>query len=675
MKARILGALYGDWTLAKKKTDKTVEAKGVDEAAPEFLIGAMMNEDADRAEAPSRPVSNSSTSQPSKPSGEQATKLPDASAGQARAAKPQSRGQKAQVASGSYTVLARRYRSREFAELIGQEPIAQTLKNAIATGRTAHAYLFCGTRGVGKTSMARIFAKAMNVTPDLTEGQAIGDAIMRGDDLDVIEIDGASNRGIDEVRNLIAGAGLSPSRCRYKIFIIDEVHMLTPPAFNALLKTMEEPPSHVKFILCTTDVIKVPETIRSRCQRFDFRLIPTARIAEQLRSILKQEGMEADDEAVAQMARLGHGSMRDALSIMDRLLAGEQRRLTVEIIADMLGLPEQALVTAVVHAIIARDPAAVLAAGAQLLARGASVEQSLESLIDHLRNLMIAASAGSESDLLELSSESREAVAAQAKHFDAAALVYMIALCEATARHARGAAAARAMFDATLVRLALAESLASIPALLTGGGTADPRGAGEKKKPDEARSALIQPAQSSGAQEAELKPLIETLRTSAGLTTATTEAAKPRAAESSRAAGDSLDAGGLWQRVLAGGGSSPADQAKLAHLHPESSESFDGRTLRLTIGPDAGAMAGFLRTQTAWVAAAVRRATGLNIRVEFATPADQATASAQPHERIVEEALQLPLVKQAMELMDAMIVEIVTTEAPPSSSSQEPDHV
>lgn len=673
MKARILGALYGDWTLAKKKTDKTVEAKGVDEAAPEFLIGAMMNVDADRVEAPSRPVSNSSTSRPSKPSGEQATKLPDASAGQARAAKPQLTGPKAQVASGSYTVLARRYRSREFAELIGQEPIAQTLKNAIATGRTAHAYLFCGTRGVGKTSMARIFAKAMNVTPDLTEGQAIGDAIMRGDDLDVIEIDGASNRGIDEVRNLIAGAGLSPSRCRYKIFIIDEVHMLTQPAFNALLKTMEEPPSHVKFILCTTEVSKVPETIRSRCQRFDFRPIPTARIAEQLRSILKQEGMEADDEAVAQMARLGHGSMRDALSIMDRLLAGEQRRLTIEIIADMLGLPEQALVTAVVEAIIAGDPAAVLTAGAQLLARGTSVEQSLESLIDHLRNLMIAASAGPESDLLELSSESREAVAAQAKHFDAAALVYMIALCEATARHARGTAAARAMFDATLVRLALAESLASIPTLLAGGsGISDPRGAGEKKKPDEARSALIQPAQSSGAQETELKPLIETLRTSAGLTTATTEAAKPRVAESSRAVGDFLDAGGLWQRVLAGGGSSPADQAKLAHLHPES---FDGRTLRLTIGPDAGAMAGFLRTQTAWVAAAVRRATGLNIRVEFATPANQATASAQPHERIVEEALQLPLVKQVMELMDATIVEIVTTEAPPSSSSQEPDHV
>ena len=153
----------------------------------------------------------------------------------------------------SYTVLARRYRSRDFDEVVGQEPIARTLRNAISSGRVAHAYLFCGTRGVGKTTMARLFARALNVTDDLSEAEAIADAVMRGEDLDVIEIDGASNRGVQEARDLIASAGLKPARCPYRIYIIDEVHMLTRDAFNALLKTMEEPPEHVKFILCTTE--------------------------------------------------------------------------------------------------------------------------------------------------------------------------------------------------------------------------------------------------------------------------------------------------------------------------------------------------------------------------------------------------------------------------------------
>src|SRR5262245_17805001 len=206
----------------------------------------------------------------------------------------------------AYTVLARRYRSRDFDEIIGQEPIAITLQNAIKTNRTAHAYLFSGTRGVGKTSMARIFAKALNATPDLKEQDAVAEAILRGDDLDVIEIDGASYRGVNEARELIAGAGLSPARSPYKIYIIDEVHQLTKDAFNALLKTMEEPPAHVKFILCTTEPQKVPATIQSRCQRFDFRPIPSSKIAEQLKRILKDEDIKADDEVIAQVARLGN---------------------------------------------------------------------------------------------------------------------------------------------------------------------------------------------------------------------------------------------------------------------------------------------------------------------------------------------------------------------------------
>jgi len=226
----------------------------------------------------------------------------------------------ASAATKSYTVLARRYRSRTFDEVVGQESISRTLQNAISTGRTAHAYLFCGTRGVGKTSMARIFARALNAHGQV-QAREIGDAIMRGEDIDVVEIDGASNRGIDDARDLIAGAGIAPARSAYKIYIIDEVHMLTTPAFNALLKTMEEPPAHVKFILCTTEAHKVPATIQSRCQRFDFRNIAATKIAGHLKDVLAKESIAADDAAVMQVARLANGSMRDGLSLLDRLVA------------------------------------------------------------------------------------------------------------------------------------------------------------------------------------------------------------------------------------------------------------------------------------------------------------------------------------------------------------------
>ena len=219
----------------------------------------------------------------------------------------------------SYTVLARRYRSRSFDEVVGQEAVARTLEKAIEIGRVAHAYLFVGTRGVGKTSMARILAKALNAPGD--EPADVAEAIMGGRDTDVIEIDAASNRGVDEARDLISGSAYRPMRGGFKIYIIDEVHMLTREAFNALLKTMEEPPEHVKFILCTTEPHKVPATIQSRCQRFDFRNISTDAIAAHLREVIERESMQGEPELVHAVARMGGGSMRDALSLLDRVMA------------------------------------------------------------------------------------------------------------------------------------------------------------------------------------------------------------------------------------------------------------------------------------------------------------------------------------------------------------------
>ena len=391
----------------------------------------------------------------------------------------------------SYTVLARRYRSTAFAGVIGQEPIAKTLRNAIGTGRVAHAYLFTGTRGVGKTSMARIFACALNAPDALDDApqapgeldwptkdiqQRMAEAIMRGQDLNVIEIDGASNRGVDEARQLIANAGLSPTdQARYKIYIIDEVHMLTREAFNALLKTLEEPPAHVKFILCTTEPHKVPATIQSRCQRFDFRNIATARIAEHLRHVLEGEQVKADDQVVWQVARLANGSMRDALSLLDRLIAAcdaGAAGLTADILEQILGLPRQELIEQLVDALAGGDIALTLQRTAMLLDQGIGQDQFIETLIERLRQLMLLSACGRDSELIELSDDARGRAAEQSERFDPAGIVHMIALCENLQRASKISANPRALLDATMVRLALAEKMADVAALLAFGSTA-----------------------------------------------------------------------------------------------------------------------------------------------------------------------------------------------------------
>lgn len=381
----------------------------------------------------------------------------------------------------AYTVLARRYRSQSFDEVVGQEAIANTLRTAIKQNRVAHAYLFTGTRGVGKTSMARIFARALNAVDDSgKENPDIAAAIMRGQDTDVIEIDAASNTGVDNARDLISNAQYRPLRGRKKVYIIDEVHMLSMQAFNALLKTMEEPPEHVVFILCTTETHKVPATIQSRCQRFDFRNIATAKIADHLREVLKGEGVTAEPELVHMVARLGNGSMRDALSLLDRLLAAGEKKLTVKLLDQLIGTPDRDLTGAVVKSIAEGDAAGALRNADALLHRGVSPEQLLNTLADSFRDLMVIGVCGADSDLVELGDESRKQAAAMAQRFDAAGLTHLIAICDGVRRSARDFAGGRALLDAAIVRMAMADKMADVAALIAG--TANANGSAAAKK-------------------------------------------------------------------------------------------------------------------------------------------------------------------------------------------------
>jgi DNA polymerase-3 subunit gamma/tau len=400
----------------------------------------------------------------------------------------------------AYTVLARRYRSSTFDEVVGQEHVAQTLKKAIETGRIAHAYLFCGTRGTGKTSTARILAKALNC--DKSDGPTTEPcgkcesckAIARGDDMDVIEIDAASNTGVDNVREIIENASFRPARSRFKIYIIDEVHMLSKSAFNALLKTLEEPPEHVKFILATTEPEKVLPTILSRCQRYDFRNIPTREIAGHLKSIVKQEKISADDDALLLVAKAGAGSMRDSLSLLDRLLSVGEKKLTIETIEQLLGLPRAQLLFDLAQAIGEGDVKRTLTQADSMIAGGMSADTLITSLVDHLRNLLILRTCGAESGLVDVPGMNPADLNKQAGRFDPVVLTQDITILEELRRTLRQAQTGRALLDATLVRLALAEQFASVGDLMSRvEGDGSPAAAAQKKNGEIARPIIATP--------------------------------------------------------------------------------------------------------------------------------------------------------------------------------------
>ncbi len=567
-----------------------------------------------------------------------------------------------------YTVVARRYRPQRFEDVVGQDHVVQALRNAIRLNRVTHAYLFSGTRGVGKTSIARIFAKCLNCVHGPTEEPDqtcdICRSISVGQDVDVIEIDGASNNGVEQVRELRQNAGLRPSRARFKIYYIDEVHMLSTGAFNALLKTLEEPPSHVKFFFATTEPNKIPVTVLSRCQRYDFAGITPDQITETLAEICASEDVKADPEALGVIARRAGGSMRDAQSLLEQLLSFGGERLTVELVQQQLGIASDDRTLDLLDALSRRDAAEALKLVDLTASGGVQPTELLAGALEFLRDIMVvkynpslvmlAASPRQKPRLLEIGK----------RWSDDTLLAALQILAEYRGR-LRGSPHGRTLVEIAILRVArlddlaeLGEVVARLAALESGA----PAVSTSEKKKLVAPAPVLEPAPVE-ERRAELSP--------AEPIASPTPAVEPEAPEESPASGWDFERirreWSAWAATLP-----PELASKLAHLRPSSLPEPG----LLVIEPVAGYN---------WVAdlcekvdlrgkieASLRRwldrPMGYQISktVEAPTPPRPGPRSGLARNDVLDND---PIVKQVVELFEARLVRVeVEEDSPPGES-------
>lgn len=372
----------------------------------------------------------------------------------------------------SYQVIARKWRPQTFEEVVGQSATAQTLQNAIRQNRIAHAYLFAGARGVGKTSTARILAKALNCSqgPTVTPCNSCASCqeITAGSSIDVLEIDAASNRGIDEIRELRENVKYASARDRYKVFIIDEVHMLTTEAFNALLKTLEEPPPQVVFILATTELHKVPSTILSRCQHFNFRAISYQEVLEQLKKIASTEQIRISDDALNAIARASEGSMRDAQSQLDQIISFCGREIGDDQVRDLLGIIPQQLLHDFTSAIVAQDARRVVLLIDQLALSGLNLQHFVRELLAHFRNLLMVKIAGADPQLVPLAPAEMSQAVEQSAHFSEEDLTRFFSILVGAEGELRWSSQPRFHLEIALMKILQAKRLVPIEELLAG---------------------------------------------------------------------------------------------------------------------------------------------------------------------------------------------------------------
>jgi len=576
---------------------------------------------------------------------------------------------------GDYVVVARRYRPQTFEELIGQEHVTRGLQAAIASGRVGHAFLFTGARGTGKTSTARILAKALNCvhgpTPRPCNACDICNSISTGDDVDALEIDGASNRGIDEIRELRQNVNVRPSRARFKIYIIDEVHMLTPPAFNALLKTLEEPPAHVKFIFCTTEPDDIPITILSRCQRFDFASVEMGKIAERLAQIAAAEKAEAEPEALLLLARRAAGSMRDSQSLLEQLLALGNTKITASDVHEMLGTAGGARLAQMVHGLAQRDAAGALAELDTAVREGVDVGQLLDQLIGYFRDLMVSLAGCPPDALLYSSADEHAALLDVARQLGMETILAMMQVLDQTIARLRHSMHARALAEMAIVRICSLGDLQAIPALV-----AELRAnGGQGAQAARAAKAAEAPATALKKKSVELGEDVAAELKEAGPTDAGKEAATSMGAEDG--AGPSSprttalvpeDLSSAWQNALAGIGGLLGENARNATV--QWRDASDGRAVPEHVVATFTQQYNFGKqfcerpANLANLQQALSEALGRSVRLVLAT-SDTSSSAQSPHVEMRKPAQtrqrlqgksEHPWVKRATELFDARVV-------------------